>query len=163
MKKWHRITAEDFENATPKIEPGDFVVCNTGWHKWWKEKKEHVFFNHYPGLVESGAQLLVNEKIKAIASDWAATDHPVAHPPLQKTMPWLYDEYMNETGEDPDKAFPVYEPCHTMLLKAGINTVEAAGGEIDMVTGKRCTLAAFPFKLQEGDGGMVRLVAIVEE
>jgi kynurenine formamidase len=44
MKKWHRVTAEDFENATPKIEPGDFVVCNTGNHKNWRVK-EYAFFN----------------------------------------------------------------------------------------------------------------------
>ncbi len=162
LEKWHRVTADDFENATPKIEPGDFVVCNTGWHKWWREN-EYVFFNHYPGLVESGAQWLVKNKVKAIAGDWAASDHPVAHAPLQRTMPWLYDEYRAETGKDPDKEFPVYEPCHTIMLKAGITCIEAAGGDLDSVTGKRCTLVAFPFRLQEGDGGMVRLVAIVEE
>ena len=35
-KKWDTITAEDFEKATPKIEVGDFVVVNTGWHTWFK-------------------------------------------------------------------------------------------------------------------------------
>lgn len=162
MKKWHKVTAEDFENAKPKIQPGDFVVCNTGWHKWWRVK-DYVYFNHYPGLVESGAEWLVKKKIKAIAGDWAANDHPVAHAPLQQTMPWLYDEYKKETGKDPDKEFPIYEPCHTILLSNGITSIEAAGGDMDLVTGKRCTLAAFPFRLEEGDGGMVRLVAIVEE
>ena len=48
-------------------------------------------------------------------------------------------------------------------MKKGIVTIENAGGDIDEVTGKRCTIAAFPFRCEIADGGMVRLVAIVEK
>jgi kynurenine formamidase len=47
-------------------------------------------------------------------------------------------------------------------MRNGIVTVENAGGDVDQITGKRCTIAAFPFRCEMADGGMVRLVAIVE-
>jgi kynurenine formamidase len=78
-------------------------------------------------------------------------------------MPWLDKEFRKETGRDPDEEFPDYEPCHRILMRNGIVTIENAGGDVDLVTGKRCTIAAFPFRCEIADGGMVRLVAIVEE
>ncbi len=162
MKKWSRITAADFEKAKPKIEPGDIVVCNTGWQKYWR-KNDMEYYGHYPGLVPSGAEWLIKKRVKAIAGTWATSDHSLAYAPLQKNMPWLYEEYKKETGKDPNEEFPDYEPCLTMLLEKGIVCIQSAGADIDQVTGKRCTLCAFPFRLEDCDAGMVRLVAIVEE
>jgi kynurenine formamidase len=42
-------------------------------------------------------------------------------------------------------------------------TIENAGGDVDQITGQRCTIAAFPFRCELADGGMVRLVAIFEQ
>ena len=44
-------------------------------------------------------------------------------------------------------------------MQMGVCTVENAGGEIDECTGKRMTIAAFPFRCEAADGGFVRLVA----
>jgi kynurenine formamidase len=70
---------------------------------------------------------------------------------------------MAEKGEDPDKVFPIYEPTHLALAQNGIPGIEIAGGQIDEVTGKRCTLACFPLRFQGGEASLVRLVAIVDE
>ncbi len=43
-----------------------------------------------------------------------------------------------------------------------IPAIENVGGDINEVTGKRCTIAAFPFKYPDA-GHMLRVVAIVEE
>ena len=160
MKKWDRITAEDFDKATPKIEPGDFVVCNTGWHKEWAT---YAYWHYYPGLVPSGAEWLIKKKVKAIAGTWATSDHSLAFAPLETTMPWLLNDYKRETGKDPNEEFPEFEPCLTMLLESGISCIQNAGGDIDQVTGKRCKFFALPCRLMEADASMVRLVAIVEE
>ncbi len=161
-KKWYLISSEDFEKASPKIEKGDFVVLNTGWHKLWRVKN-YDYFNYYAGLTKDGAEWLVKKGIKAIAVDHGAIDSPLWHYKLSENMPWLDREFRQETGRDPDKEFPEYEPCHRILLGNGIVCIENAGGNIDAVTGKRVTLAAFPFRLEQGDGCMVRLVAIVKE
>jgi kynurenine formamidase len=160
--KWHIITPEDLEKATPEIEAGDFVVFNTGWHKLWRFNN-YEYFNHYASLGPEAAEWLVKKKVKAVAGTWGATDSPLWHYPLSETMPWLNREYRRETGKDPDVEFPEYEPCHRILMRNGIVTYENAGGDIDLVTGKRCTLAGFPFRCELADGGMVRLVAIIEE
>ncbi len=162
MKKWHIFTTDDLEKAKPKIEPGDFVVFNTGWHKLWRVNN-YDYYNYYPGLGPEAAEWLVKKKVKGIAGTYGATDSPLWHYPLSQTMPWLDKEYRKETGKDPDVEFPEYEPCHRTLLRNGIVTIENAGGDVDLVTGKRCIIAAFPFRCEMADGGMVRLVAIVEE
>ena len=161
LEKWHCIDSKDLENAKPKIEPGDFVVFNTGYHKLWRVDN-YAYFNYYPSLGPDGAEWLVKKKVKAVAGTWGATDGPLWHYPLIQTMPWLDKEYRKETGRDPDVDFPEYEPCHRLLARNSITAIENAGGDVDLVTGKRCTLAAFPFRCELADGGFVRLVAIVE-
>ena len=168
-KKWDTITAEDFEKATPKIEAGDFVVVNTGWQEWFKPvgmgDRAYEYFNYYPGLVPSAAEWLVKKKVKALAGTWPVCDHSLCFAPLEKYMPWLYQDYKRETGKEPDKGIKGlggFEECLIMLLKSGITCIQNAGGDIDQVTGKRLTLCAWPFRMEEGDGAMVRLVGIEE-
>ncbi|MFC2006724.1 cyclase family protein [Chloroflexota bacterium] len=162
-KKWDTITAADLEKATPKIEPGDIVLMNTGWHAWLKPDKAYEYYHYYPGLVQSASEWLINKKIKAVAGTWPVCDHSLSFAPLEKWMPWLYNDYKRETGKEPGKEFGNFEGNLTMFLKNGISCIQNAGGDIDQVTGKRCTLAAWPFRLEETDGAMVRLVAIIEE
>lgn len=116
LKKWHIITSEDLEKATPKIEPRDFIVFNTGWHKLWRVNN-YDYYNHYPGLGPDGAEWLVKKKVKGIAGTWGATDSPLWHYPLSQTMPWLDKEYRRETGRDPDVDFPEYQTKN----KGGLN------------------------------------------
>ncbi len=163
-KKWDTITAADLEKATPKIQRGDFVVINTGWQTWLKPDKAYEYYHYYPGLVPSAAEWLVKKKVKALAGTWPVCDHSLSFAPLEKNMPWLYNDYVRETGKAPGKEFSGgFEACLTMLLKNGISCIQNAGGDIDQVTGKRCMLCAWPFRLEDTDGAMVRLVAIIEE
>ena len=161
-KKWEEITPEDLEKAQPKIEPGDWVIINTGWHHKWKVSN-YEYWNHYPGLYRKGAEWLVKKKVKGVAQTGGATDLALGHYPLSKVMPWLDEEYRKETGRDPDIEYPENEPAHRILYGAGIPGIENAGGDVDEVTGMRCTIAAFPLRYEEGDASLVRLVAILEE
>ena len=47
-------------------------------------------------------------------------------------------------------------------VQNGILGIENVGGDLDKVTGKRCTFAYFPSNWDRGDGCIVRLVAIVD-
>ncbi len=161
--KWDTITAADLEKATPKIQLGDFVVVNTGWQTWLKPDKAYEYYNYYPGLVPSAAEWLVKKKVKAIAGTWPVCDHSLSFAPLEKNMPWLYNDYVKETGKGPGKEFGSFEGNLVKFLKNGITCIQNAGGDIDQVTGKRCMLCAWPFRMEETDGAMVRLVAIVEK
>jgi kynurenine formamidase len=161
-KKWDTITAEELEKATPKIQRGDFVVINTGWQKVLTPVKCYDYYNYYPGLVPSAAEWLIKKKVKAIAGTWPVCDHSLSFVPLKENMPWLYEDYKRATGKEPGEKWGTFEGNLVSFLKAGITCIENAGGDIDQVTGKRCILYAFPFRLEDTDGAMVRLVAKVE-
>ena len=79
--------------------------------------------------------------------------------PCKAQMPWLWNNYKLATGRDIDVDYPDYEPCHRLFGQHGLMAVENAGGDIDQVTGKRMTIAAFPFRCEAAAGGFVRLVA----
>jgi kynurenine formamidase len=162
LNKWDIIGKKDLGNAQPPIKDGDFVIINTGWHRYFPTDS-YKYFNHYPGCYTEAAEWIREHNIKGLAQDVAASDHPLAHTPLHKYAPWLRDEYIKERGQDPDEIFTVYEPTHLALAQKGLPGIEIAGGEIDEVTGKRVTIAAFPTKYIGGDASLIRLVAMVDE
>jgi len=41
--------------------------------------------------------------------------------------------------------------------------IENVGGDLDSVTGKRCTFAFFPWNWDRGDGCIIRLVAMIDK
>jgi kynurenine formamidase len=77
-------------------------------------------------------------------------------------MPDVCKEFERETGKPVAEVFSEWEPCHRLLLGNGIAGFENVGGDIDKVTGKRVTIAAFPWRWVKGDGCIVRMVAIVD-
>jgi len=163
--KWEVITAEDLENATPKIQEGDMVFINTGMHKKMADTDE--YFAYSPGIYTEGAEWLVEKKVKLVGYDVQSNDHPMATKlvdhGLGPSQPHLIQEYIDYTGRDPKEDFPRWEDGHkTLMIKGGIPGIENVGGELDAVTGKRCTFACFPWRWKGGDGCGVRIVALVD-
>ena len=164
-RKWGVITPEDLEKARPKIEKGDIVIINTGWHKYWGDSTQ--YFCYSPGLYREAGEWFAAKGVKAVGVDQQALDHPLAtaigpHGP-GPLRPDVCAEYKKQTGRDVKQDFPEWEPCHRLLLGNGIMGWENVGGDIDKVTGKRVTIAGFPIRWVKGDGSIVRLVAIVQE
>ena len=153
---WHIITPEDVERACKKdgleIRPNDWVVMDTGFHRYWGVNNDK-YFNYYPGMgPEVCKYLMFEKKIKGISGTWGATDSPLWHYPAKEQMPWLYNNYKLATGRDLDEDYPDYEPCHRLYAQHGVMAVENAGGT-------RKVICAFPFRCEAADGGFVRLVA----
>jgi len=163
-KRWEVITPEDLEKATPKIQAGDVVIINTGWHHKFGDNQE--YYGYSPGLYKEAGEWLAAKKVKLVGVDQQALDHPLAtaindHGP-GPLLPRLLEEYERIHGRHPKVDFPEWEPCHRALLSNGICGIENVGGELDKVTGKRCTFIAFPWRWMKGDGCIVRLVAIID-
>ena len=79
-------------------------------------------------------------------------------------MPHLEQEWREHTGGgDWKQDFPEWEPVHQILFKNGILGIENVGGDLDAVTGKRCTFAFFPWNWDRGDGCIIRLVAMIDK
>ena len=162
--KWGVITPEDLEKATPKIQKGDIVMINTGSHHEYSDSPD--YFCYGPGLYKEGAQWLVDKGVKLVGLDVQALDHPlgtklVSHG-VGPSHPWLEKEYKAEKGKDVLDDFPFWEPAHRTLMLNGIPGIENIGGQLDKVTGKRCTFMAFPWRWTEGCGCGIRVVAIVD-
>ena len=163
-EKWEVITAEDLENARPQIQEGDIVIVNTGWHRYYGDTRK--YFVESPGTYDEAGAWMAEKGIKGFGIDCQALDHPlgtaIGPQPNGPLVPEVIDEYEQHTGRDIHEDFPLWEPCHRHLLGNGIVGFENVGGQIDEVTGKRVTFAAFPWRWVKGDGCIVRLVAILD-
>ena len=166
-KKWEVITPDDLEKATPQIREGDIVIVNTGWHHYYSDSAQYYAYG--PGFYKEAGDWFVQKKVKAVGIDVQALDHPFGtaigpHGPggPEGLLPWACKEYKEETGRDVRDDFPLWEPCHNAILSHGIYGFENIGGDLDKVTGKRVTFAAFPWRWVGGDGCIVRLVVMLD-
>ena len=162
--KWGVITAEDLEKATPTIRRGDIVMINTGSHHNLGDNDD--YYQYSPGFYKEAGEWLVERGVKLVGIDVQALDHPlgtklVSHGP-GPTHPHLFDEYRAETGREIGDDFPYWEPCHKIITGAGIPGIENIGGQLDAVTGKRCTFMCFPWNWPDGDGCVIRVVAMTD-
>ncbi len=162
--KWALIEPADLERASPGICEDDIVLINTGWHRRYADSKD--YFGYAPGLSEAAARWLVDRKVKLVGIDTATIDHPLATSlgPHRNgpQIKYLLPEYKAATGREAIADFPDWNPAHRVLLGAGIPTIENVGGDLDAVTGKRCTLQGFPWNWHEGDACVIRLVAMFD-
>jgi kynurenine formamidase len=163
-KKWGLIEPSDLERAKPAIKAGDIVLINTGWHRKYADSKE--YFGYAPGLSKYAAEWLVKKRVKLVGIDTACIDHPLATSlgPHRNgpQIKYLLPEYKEATGREAIKDFPEWNAAHRTLLEAGIPTIENVGGDLDALSGKRCTFQGFPWKWHEGDACVIRLVAMLD-
>jgi len=163
-KKWEVVTPDDLEAARPEIRPGDIVIVNTGWHHHYSDSAKYYAYS--PGFYKEAGEWFAAREVKAVGTDTQALDHPLAtaigpHGPAEAQgglLPWAVAEYEAETGRKVGDDFAEWEPCHRAILSQGIYGFENVGGDLDKVSGKRVTFAAFPWRWVGGDGCIVRLV-----
>ena len=139
------ITAADLEAADLEVRPGDIVAINTGWHhRYTGPAANHdgaiTYMEHGPGLCAESAQWLADHGILTIMIDSPAIDS-AAH------MPY---------GDGSMQS-------HVVLFRYNIPAVEGLGGELDLVTGKRCLFTCAPVKYVYGDAFPIRVLAIALE
>jgi kynurenine formamidase len=162
--KWGVITPQDLEKAEPKIRKNDIVMINTGSHLKYGDNPD--YFAYSPGLYKEAAEWLVERQVKLVGVDVQALDHPLGtflgpHGP-GPAQPHLDVEYEALTGRHIIEDFPYWEPAHKIMMTNGIPGIENIGGEIDKITGKRCTFFAFPWRWPQGEGCALRVVAVLD-
>jgi len=162
--KWGVVTPKDLERAEPKIQKNDIVMINTGSHRNYGDNPD--YFAYSPGLYKEAAEWLVERGVKLVGIDVQALDHPLGtflgpHGP-GPAQPHLDVEYKAETGHHIIEDFPYWEPAHKIMMTNGIPGIENIGGDIDAITGRRCTFFAFPWRWPEGEGCALRVVAVLD-
>jgi kynurenine formamidase len=162
--KWGVITPKDLEKAEPKIQKNDILMINTGSHHNYGDNPDYYAYS--PGLYDEAAKWIVERGVKLVGVDVQALDHPLGtflgpHGP-GPAQPHLDDEYKALTGRHIIEDFPLWEPAHKIMMTNGIPGIENIGGDLDRITGQRCTFFAFPWRWPEGEGCALRVVAVID-
>ena len=162
--KWGVITPKDLENAEPKIRKNDIVMINTGSHK--QLRRQSRLLRLFARPLQRSRRMAGRTQVKLVGVDVQALDHPLGtflgpHGP-GPAQPHLDDEYFAETGRHIIEDFPYWEPAHKIMMTNGIPGIENIGGDIDKITGKRCTFFAFPWRWPDGEGCALRVVAVLD-
>jgi kynurenine formamidase len=140
------VTAADLEAACESagldVRAGDIVCINTGWHRRFCGPAEDrdgavVYMEQGPGLCGESAQWLVDRGIVTVAIDTPAIDSA-------NYMPYGDSSFQS----------------HHALFAQNVPAVEGLGGELDLVTGRRCLISCAPLRYHMGDAFPLRALAI---
>ena len=133
---------QEWEKKNGTIPADSIVLLRTGWGKFWPDKKKYlgsaqpgdVSNLHFPGYSKEAAEFLVRErKIKGAGLDTASLDPGIS------------------------KDFIV----HQILNGANVYGLENVAN-LDQVPEKGALLIALPIKIENGTGGPVRIIALVD-
>lgn len=140
----YRLTVADlagWERDHGRIPAGAIVVMNSGWGRFWPDKKSYLGTDklgdvaglHFPGFSLEAATFLLHEReIAAIAVDTPSIDY----------------------GQSTD-----------FLVHRAINGADKPGFEnvagLDRVPPIGATFLALPMKIENGSGGPARIIAVL--
>lgn len=139
----YAVTKADIQNFEKKYRPldkQDIVIFNTGWGKYWKDKKKYMGTDrfgdtknlHFPGISKQAAEYLVARKIKGIGLDTASMD------PGHSQDFWT----------------------HRILLGANLFGIENLA-QLDLLPPIGATIIVAPMKITGGSGGPTRIFALI--
>ena len=165
-KPWSYYSLKDVLACLPKgeqIREGDIVLLYTGWdrYNWTKPTRDDVtYFDRHPGPQPEVCDYLVERRVKMFGGDLASMDHSL-HVRVRYFRPDLVKEYEAQTGKPVDETLPMkdFEHIHYHMAKANIPMLENLGGEMAEVAGRRVDVGAFPWRWENGEGCICRVVA----
>ncbi|HJZ11957.1 MAG TPA: cyclase family protein [Acidobacteriota bacterium] len=141
----YQLQVEDIrrweENNGP-ISPDSIVLIRTGWGKFWPDKKNYLGNDkpgdatdlHFPGFSKAAAEFLVKERsIKGAGLDTASLD------------PGTSQDFI----------------AHQVFNGANVYGLENVAN-LDRLPAKGALLIALPMKIENGTGGPVRIIALVD-
>ena len=134
---------ENWEKANGKIPDGSIVLLQTGFAKFWPDKKQYLGTDqhgeeaakdlHFPGLDPEAAKWLVeNRRIKAVGLDTASIDF----------------------GQSTEFS------SHVALMTSNVPAFENLM-DLDKIPVKGFQIIALPMKIKGGSGAPLRIVAFV--
>ena len=141
----YQLQVEDIQNWEARngmIPSNGIVLIRTGWSKLWPDKLKYLGNDkpgdasnlHFPGFSESAAVFLVKErKIKGVGLDTASLD------------PGTSQDFI----------------AHQIFNEANVYGLENVAG-LDQLPEKGALLIALPMKIENGTGGPVRIIALLD-
>lgn len=132
----------DWEKRNGTIPPESIVLLRTGWGKYWPDKKKYLGSDkpgdasnlHFPGFSKEAAEFMVQQrKIKGAGLDTASLD----------------------PGNSKDFI------AHQIFNGANVYGLENVAN-LEQLPEKGAILIALPMKIENGTGGPVRIVALID-
>jgi kynurenine formamidase len=150
------ISAEHLERVAGSIREGEILAMYTGFSSKYLDEETYVL--KAPGLDKSGADWVVERKLKAVWVDTPSAEHI-----FSRARQWrqLRPDLFAEGSWDPEQFPGAY--AHKVLLPAGIMMVENVGENLGQLVGQRVTLMALPVKYQGVEGAPCRAVALLDD
>jgi arylformamidase len=134
------LTADDFEQARPQVEPDDIVLIYSAEQPATID--EYVTTQTF--VTPSGARWLVDRQVKAVGVQPFSFEH------LYEAL-FIRDEYNKETP-------PPHFEAHQIVLSQDIYIIEGLGN-LEQVVGQRLRFSALPLPVPGSSGSPVRAVA----
>jgi kynurenine formamidase len=140
----YRMTVEDvrrWERRHGRIPRDAIVVMNSGWGKFWPDKKRYLGTDkpmdvanlHFPGFSKEAAEFLVRERdVAALAIDTPSIDYG-------QSTDFIAHQVLNGANK------PAFENV----------------ANVDRLPPTGATFIALPLKIEDGSGGPARIVAVL--
>lgn len=150
------IDAAHLDKVAGDIREGEILAMYTGFSKFFRDEETYIL--KAPGLDKSGADWVVEHKLKAVWVDTPSAEHI-----FSRARQWklLRPDLFSEGSWDPAQFPGAY--AHKVLLPAGIMMVENVGEALGQLVGQRVTLMALPAKYEGVEGAPVRAVALLDD
>ena len=141
----YTLTADDIQNwekQNGKVPVDSIVLVRTGWGKFWPDKKKYLGNDkpgdasnlHFPAFSKEAADFLVKErKVKGVGLDTASLD------------PGTSKDFI----------------AHQIFNGANVYGLENVAN-LDQLPAKGAYLIALPMKIENGTGGPVRIIALID-
>jgi kynurenine formamidase len=135
------ITA--WEKSNGRIADNSIVLIHTGWGKFWPDKEKYLGNGkpgdasnlHFPGFSKDSAEYLVSERnVKGVGIDTASLD------------PGTSTDFI----------------AHQIFNGANVYGLENVAN-LKSLPAKGATVFALPMKIENGTGGPVRIIAVIEK
>lgn len=153
------------------VREGDILIINTGYHKygWDQPNADEVrYMVQHPGPNREFAEWAKKKKLRWIGVDCGSADHPF-NTAIRGWMPRYAKEcdthMQNKYGKSLEELFDdgKYQLMHLEMFNHHIIHAECLGGDIDLLSGKRCTIGCFPWRFVDGESCIARIVAFVDD
>jgi kynurenine formamidase len=154
-----------------EVKKGDILVIKTGYHKYgWNspDSDEFRYMIRHPGPSPDFAEWCLDMKIKWLAVDCVAMEHPMNtiqrdwHP---KTFQEANQKLIEQYGAGWDEIYPLdkyYQDMHLNLFPKGIIHAENLGGDLALMESGRYFIGCFVQKGMELASCWARFVAFKE-
>ena len=162
-------TPEDIEKRV-EVREGDILIINTGYHKYGFDQPtadERRYMLRHPGPSLDFIKWVREKKIKWLGVDCGSADHPM-NTKIRDWEPMEAEKcdaiFREKYGKSLNEVYPWpehYQAMHLELFGQPYEAIhaECMGGEIDKLSNKRVVIGCFPWKFQDGESCISRIVA----